>query len=625
MLKPQAFDHFAHEMRLRTRGIPFAIAVVAVLTFLPAVLYDFVCWDDEHNFTWNPDFGALTWARVGWAWTTFRTEVYQPFAWIFLEAQASLWGMDARGYHATSLVLHAINSVVLYRLTIVLLDRCGEKEGLPERRDRAVAAGLATLLFAAHPLRVEVVAWASCQPYLPSVLCSMFAVLAYLRAHPKEGATSRPRLAASWCWFVAALLFKAEAATLPALLVILDAYPLRRIGPGRWRDRGVWLEKAPFFAPSLVILGVAARARGVIGPGVAANPFDLSTHLAQASYSAGFYLAKTAWPTRLSIFYGMPERINLTAWPFWFAALAVVLLSVGAALTCRRWPGVSAAWLAYLVILSLHLGLVQTGPVIAADRYSYFATMPLAVLLAGALARALAAGRFVRSMVMVGCSVIGLALVVATWEQCRQWRTSEVLLRTALADGGRRSPEVRSALALALKRAGKLPEAESLCREALAMEPDYFQAHYNLALILGEQGRNAEAEGHFAAASRIVPDDRDAQFNLANALARQGKAGEAIAHYRKALEIEPFADAAFNLAILLAEQGRYAEAADAYRLAVKLRPDHAPTHNNLGVILGELGDYRGAEAQFLETLRLQPNHPKARKSLEFIRQRLGQH
>jgi hypothetical protein len=120
----------------------------------------------SHNFFANPDFGGLDWAYARWAWTTFLLGVYQPLAWMFLEAQATLWGLDARGYHGVSLLLHAASAVVLYRLIVVLLDR-----GLPDeiRRDRGAVAGASALLFAVHPLRVEVVAWASCQPYLPSI------------------------------------------------------------------------------------------------------------------------------------------------------------------------------------------------------------------------------------------------------------------------------------------------------------------------------------------------------------------------------------------------------------------------------------------------------------------------
>ncbi len=112
--------------------------------------------------------------------------VYQPLAWMLFETQYVFWQLDPRGYHLTSLLLHVANAVVLYVLTVALLVRC---RPIPASRTPwtcSLSAGLATALFAVHPLRVEAVAWASCQPYLPCILFSMLAVLAYLRAFPTD-------------------------------------------------------------------------------------------------------------------------------------------------------------------------------------------------------------------------------------------------------------------------------------------------------------------------------------------------------------------------------------------------------------------------------------------------------
>src|SRR5262249_15610941 len=142
-----------------------------------------------------------------------------------------------------------------------------------------IGAGLATALFAVHPLRTEVVAWASCQPYLPCAMFYMLAVMAYLQAFP-EGSSpltthhSPLRLlwvVAAWFLFAAALLFKAVAVSLPFVLLILDVYPLRRLGHrpretdrGQWFGRParrVWLEKVPFVALSLLFMKIGMAAK----------------------------------------------------------------------------------------------------------------------------------------------------------------------------------------------------------------------------------------------------------------------------------------------------------------------------------------------------------------------------
>ena len=174
-------DDDATDAGLRTMAL--RVAAVAILAFLPAIAGKWVNWDDDTNFLSNPNFRGLGWQQIAWAWQTTLLGVYQPLSWMFLEVQYCLWGLDARGYHIVSLGLHAINSVVLFFLCRLLvriaLPVLAKEHPLALNR----SAGLAAALFAAHPLRAEVVAWVSCQPYLPSVLLVMLAALVYLQNH----------------------------------------------------------------------------------------------------------------------------------------------------------------------------------------------------------------------------------------------------------------------------------------------------------------------------------------------------------------------------------------------------------------------------------------------------------
>src|SRR5262249_31530433 len=144
-----------------------------------------------------------------WAWTTTLIGVYQPLAWMLLGVQSALWDLDPAGYHAVSLALHALNAVVLCLLITAILRRAQPERAAQSPCTLWIAAALASALFALHPLRTEVVAWASCQPYLPCVLFCLLSVLAYLRAH--DGPARRRWLLASWALYAAALLGKAVA------------------------------------------------------------------------------------------------------------------------------------------------------------------------------------------------------------------------------------------------------------------------------------------------------------------------------------------------------------------------------------------------------------------------------
>ena len=112
----------AWDRRIWLVAIPLVLVVVAA--FLPVLENGFVNWDDSGNFLENPHFRGLGGAQVKWAWSTFWIGVYQPLAWLLFEAQYVIWKLDPRGYHLTSLLLHATNAVVLYVLTVTLLVRC---------------------------------------------------------------------------------------------------------------------------------------------------------------------------------------------------------------------------------------------------------------------------------------------------------------------------------------------------------------------------------------------------------------------------------------------------------------------------------------------------------------------
>ncbi len=231
----------------RTWLVTIPVALIVIYAFIPTLDAGFVgAWDDDPNFCDNPYFRGLGAAQVKWAWTTFWVGVYQPLAWLLFEVQYSLCELDPWGYHLTSVLLQVANAVVLYVLAVSLLVRCRTDACLESPWTCSLSAGLATALFAVHPLRVEAVAWASCQPYLPCALFSMLSVLAYLRAFPKDSSPRWSWLVGSFFLFVAALLFKAVAVSLPAVLLILDVYPLRRCrtgsddGSGRRREEYSW-------------------------------------------------------------------------------------------------------------------------------------------------------------------------------------------------------------------------------------------------------------------------------------------------------------------------------------------------------------------------------------------------
>jgi hypothetical protein len=429
---------------------------------------------------------------------------------------------------------------------------------------------------------VESVAWVTERRDVLSGLLFLLSILAYLSAARTDGGRRLRWLAASLVCFVLAAMAKAIVMTLPAVLIVLDVYPLRRLPErgGVWTGpaaRAVWIEKVPYLIVAAATAVVANYAVHAYGAMVADLP--LGTRLGAASYGLAFYVWKTLIPIDVAPMYQMAARFDPTDWPVVASASGVIALTALLIWRRRRWPAVLAAWVTYVALIAPVSGIVQSGPQLVAARYSYLACLGLAMLAGGGvcwlLARAQMAGRrdaWVAGLALVCLAYVGLAAL--TWQLVWVWRDSR-----------------------------------SLWEYAVRLEPDSPLARGNLGFAYLNEGRVQDAERETRAALRLAPEWELGQQNLAAVLARQERYVEA-------------GEARAQLGYLLLKHGRYDDAVALFQKEVAVRPADAAAHNNLGAALLLRGDVAQAIGHFEECLRLDPGHDKARRNLAAARQRL---
>src|SRR3989475_6579564 len=294
----------SRRLELQHAVIPLVIAFSTFAAFLPTLQNQFVSWDDDKNFLENPHYRGLGWTHLRWMWTTHLGH-YIPLTWMTLGLDYLLWGMNPVGYHLTNLLLHAANAVVFFFvvrriLTLALLG--ASERGLA----LAVSAGFAALVFAIHPLRVESVAWATERRDVLSGLFYLLTILVYLRA------SERGERGRGWYWgavalFACALLSKSMVVNLPIVLLILDVYPLRRLGGslGWWSEpaRRVYVEKIPFVLLAAAASAIALMAQFSHDTMVSVVQLSALGRLAVAGYGLSFYPSKTGAPRSLSPLY----------------------------------------------------------------------------------------------------------------------------------------------------------------------------------------------------------------------------------------------------------------------------------------------------------------------------------
>jgi tetratricopeptide (TPR) repeat protein len=607
----------------RTTLLPLAaVFALTAIAFVPAIFNQFVNWDDEQTLTGNVAYRGLSARELRWMWTTFHTGHYQPLTWMTWGVDYLVWGLNPAGYHLGNVVLHALNAtlvgVIATRLFVVVH---------PERLDSLTARAFgvaAGLLFGVHPLRVESVAWATERRDVLSAFFFLLALLAYLRhaSSPRRGAGRSLALGAAVVLFACALLSKAITMTLPAVLLILDIYPLRRVGGSRgwWspETRRVYLEKLPF--------AILAGAAALLAPRALGHMPQLSVarKLAVSSYSFAFYLWKTILPRSLSPLYEMPANVIPTE-PRYLVGYAVVISAGVLAWKARRhWPSVSAGLAAYTVTALPVLGVVQNGPQITADRYAYLPGVALGVL--GAAGIWWLAGRAGRSMAVAVGVVLVSTLGSLTWRQVHVWHDTATLWAHAVALDAS-SPVARENVGLEHFRAGDLDGAIREFRRAVELKPASPTAHVNWGVALARQGHLDSAVNHYRMAYALDSTTDDALVNWGVALQEQGRAEEAIDLFRRAADAaesgrassrylaDVEASAHANWGLSLARLGRDNEAIEHFSIALRLAPLNQNANNNLGVVLARVGRTSEAVQQYRRALELDSSNTEARINL----------
>jgi tetratricopeptide (TPR) repeat protein len=590
-------------------AVPLVVAVLTIVAFLPVLQNGFVSWDDDRNFVENPHFRGLGFDNLRWMWTTFHMGHYVPLSWMTLGLDYEIWEMNPAGYHLTSLVLHAANAVVVYALSrrLLALSMSGSITDSP--RWLTAGAAFAALVFAVHPLRVESVAWATERRDVVSGFFYFSSLLAYLRW--QNAASRRRTYWIALSLFACALLSKATSMSLPAVLLILNVYPLRRLGwtSGWWSEgaKRVYFELAPF-----ALLAAAAAALSII----ALHPpsqLGAAAKLVVSAYSLVFYLWKTIAPVGLAPLYEMPQHVDPAAMRFVASVATVIVIAALAWALRRRRPGVVAAFVAFFVVTLPMLGVVQNGPQIAADRYTYHAAPALAILAGAGLLVLL---RWAPTIAGGIAAVIVLALAALTWEQSTVWRNSETLWSRVL-DVDDESSIAHSAMANIFYRQNRVQEAIEHSERAVAIAPEYPEALNGLGVGLARQGRAADAIEDYRRALAIKPAYDDAETNWGVALAQQGDAAGAIEHYQRALAINPDnSNAHVNWGNALVRLARPDEAIGHYAAALRIRGDNADAHHNWGVALARQGKFAEAIEHFRAALTIDPNHTEARRYLD---------
>ena len=515
-------------------GICIFLGAVTWLVFGQTLHHDFVNVDDGDYVLKNLEVArGLTIEGAVWAFTHFHASNWHPVTWISHMLDCEIFGLSPGGHHLSNVLLHTATAICLFlvlrQMTAALW------------RSAFVAA-----VFAIHPLRVESVAWVAERKDVLSALFFVLTIGAYVR-HTRR--PSRAGYATVTALFALGLMCKPMLVTLPFVLLLLDYWPLNRIGDRNFLQvlRRLFLEKLPLFtlaaASGLVTLFAQ---KGIIQP-FASIPFSFRAANAFISYAV--YLRQLFWPSNLAALYPFPSW-NITVAGI-LSLILLVAVSVGIFVLRRRYPYLVTGWLWYLIMLGPVIGILQVGIQARADRYTYLPQIGLYLLLTWAVADLCARWRHIRLAPAILALILLPALAFTARLQASYWWDSQ-----------------------------------SLWIHAIACTPDNAAAHTNLGQAYYEKGEMDKAIAHYERALQIDPNQVLAQSALGLALLDTGRPDESVTHLRKALEINPnFADAHYNLGNTFLQMGRANEAIAQYYRTLAINPRDIEALNNTAWIL----------------------------------------
>ncbi|MBX9792126.1 MAG: tetratricopeptide repeat protein [Pirellulales bacterium] len=636
-----------------------ALILSALLVAVVLVIYgrawgnEFLEYDDQVYVTrnYNLDRGFTrtqnsSGSGLAWAFTTQTAHNWHPITWLSHLLDVQLFGRDPRWHHGVNVLLHAINSALMFLVWRSLTGRVWP-------------SALVAALFAVHPLNVESVAWVAERKNVLSMFFLLLTLLAY-GAYARKGGLARYLLVT--LFLALGLMSKSMLVTVPCVLLILDYWPLHRLqfawtgqqlarstapsggsvtavegkesarriadmrrgaptrasssasataapvappvkrsrttavdnAPGahsKPAGRQPWwwilLEKLPWLAMAAYVSQKTLQAQASLQADYADLP--LGARIANALVSDVVYLWQIICPLRLSPMY-LHSQAGLARWQPLAGGAMLTAITAVVVWQMRRRPYLPVGWFWYLGTLVPVSGFVQVGLQSRADRYLYLPAIGIFVALAWLLA-----------------------------ELVRRWPST--LWPAGLASGA----VLMGLSGLTVVQVGYWHDLGTLFGRALEIDPDNSYAHYQLGVSLREKGRNAEAVPHFERARELAPIAVEAQLALVGVLALDGRIAEAEKILDEQLRSDPRSEQCLlNRALVLIEKGDLPLAsADCRRVLEDINPESSRAFIYSSVIAARQGKLEEAAEYLDEALRMDPQNAEARLNAGRVAQARG--
>jgi len=571
------------------------LLALTIVAYYPTLSHYFVNWDDPNYIMNNEMITTFSWENLKKIFSTYYMGNYHPLVLLSFAFDFSLVKITAFGYHLHNLILHLVNTVLVYYLFFRLLKK------------NVNAAAFIALIFALHPMHVESVAWVSERKdllYTAYFFLSLIAYYYYLQKQEKKW------YLLSIFLFILSNLSKAQAVTLPVVLLLMDYFTSR---PFKWSR--IW-EKIPFFLISLVF-GIIAVFAQKEGAALNALGIPLSQSVFFGTYSLVVYLFKFFLPVNQCGVYEYPLTDQGAApWYMYVAPLVLVALLFIIWRYRKEEKTITFGLLFFLVTIFPVLQFLPVGGAIVAERYTYIPYLGLSLIVAFYFWKWLATiPKKYQQALVVAVVLLMLLMTFLTRQRTLVWKDSVVFWTDViekypksaraygnrafiynenedypnairdLSEGIKLDPTDSKKLSfyysrgLIYRKIEKFDSALMDYTHAIRYNPDNFKIFFKRGILYTDKFNKPDSGIiDFKLFLSKYPDDLDGNFNLGIAFLKTGQADSAKRYFSRSLTIDPSkAQAYLLLGDILFGEKDYVTAYSNYQKAQQygMTPDKA--------------------------------------------------
>jgi protein O-mannosyl-transferase len=565
------------EEKLLNWKILFLI-VVSFLAYYPVMSHDFVNWDDIVYIMNNNMITAFSWVNLKNIFSSYFMGNYHPFILMSFSFDFHFFKFSAPGYHVHNLILHLVNTVLVYAFIYLLL-----------KKNSNVAA-IVALLFAVHPMHVESVAWISERKDVLYTAYFLLSLISYL-LYREKGKTSQYFMAL--LFFVFSCLSKAQAVTLPIVLLLIDYLETRKF---EWKTL---INKIPFLILSLIFGVVAIFAQKTSNY---VNPLGIPVFqsLFYAPYSLWIYILKFLAPIGQTAVYEYPVTPEGTLPSYIYLSPVIFLILV--LIVWKTWKSykyVTFGLLFFLVTIFPVLQFLPVGATVVAERYTYIPYIGLSVIAAIAFWNYREKSTLKnRRMLDYSGMFILLFMAVLTWNRTLIWKDS-IALWTDVLDKNPRCAQAYLDRAFIYNEQKEYDKAAKDLSEGIKIDPDnkkklnFYAAR---AFIYKKMGNYELALSDFSNAIKQNPGDAKAYFDRGVLYTDHfGKYDSGVIDFKKFLRINPSdTNGNFNLGIAYYKQNYFDSAKIYFLKSIEINQANGQAHSLLTNIYFQDKDYISA-------------------------------